>query len=207
MRRFTRKQVPIAAGISLALFIGLFTIRGWLRGPAISWLSTKLYASQVDAAYERNLTPLNTYLKEIGIDQASPEPGHISRKATCSDGNFSFIRETVYCSRGSTVVDHPITPEFAAGWPAAADRIKTLLMDQGWLTERPEYDTGYVVDDDLRNLLDTGKSSTYASYQKIENSGKLICYLYFRYFSGEQAKLDIDEACYRDVKYFGGYDY
>lgn len=167
----------------------------------MSWVTTKLYLDSVNTAFDTNFESVNKLLKQIGT------PVDTTNNATCFDGNFRRLKETVLCSRGSESSWVSLPPKLIDTWPEQSKRLQPLLSAaNGWRLDTSYHSSWLYQPKDLSGLVNNTKVETSVTY--IRQTGHVYCMIDWRYGSDAQDPgpgISVDESCYREINFFGGF--
>lgn len=187
----------------VALIFGIFIIlsfsRHWIRGSVFPWYANQLAGKQVNDATDTTFTDANVLLQKAGLQLTPPS----YKVRTCDQVENSYQHITVICTKaiadGNWEYQKPVPQSFVDEWPMIAQTLTQNKLGMSWTVSKNYIDAA---------PADLFKGLGHNNVAFTKQIGKVQCELDVDVQpaqDGYVADYDINEACTRDVKFFGGY--
>lgn len=209
--KFSKKQmtIGIAAIVLIVLGVALGLSRGWARATGVLSLSRSLYQSSVTETYDANFLPFQKKLDNLGfklIDKTTIPYNERDGLNTyeplqdCYVLGYQGISESVQCQKANEF--KPESPEaFKQLWVQKSPEIVSFLESNGWRKE-------YADQTSFTQLIDALNTGHWLRY--VKDKGSIRCELTIAYnpppdYVNPDDQIWVNQFCFRDIKFFGGY--
>lgn len=194
--KIMRKKAIVAIILTFCLLAVtgiLYVARGWARGTLIPGYVFYFYKSTIDGDFKTAFQPVNAQLSIYGL--AFPQASAY-RCFSGQGARFQGLSETVPCfeRQGSSLMP---TSSFIVYWQHDSPTLERSLLESGW---KKEYNSRQ----SIAGIFSVPNYTETVGVNYVKEFGKVACTLSISYTATEPNPFTVNEACERDVTFFGG---